>query len=111
MNTNQQLQQAAQMLKSIITEEQMFFAQAVSVCSVVVEMGLQRASLEDVVDGLDQRFNGVMGRDHIQQVADIAIKFGLERGLFETVDSETFSLSCQGAFMGRDWLREIHKAA
>ena len=111
MKTDQEIQQTVQFLKSILSEEQLHFAQAVSVCSVVVEMGLQRASLEDVVDGLNQRFDGFVEKSHIEQVADTAIKFGLDRGLFESVDSETFSLSSQGIIFGKDWLTNMRQAA
>jgi hypothetical protein len=111
MNTTHEMNQALEQLKAILTKEQMFFAQAVSVCSVVVEMGLQRASLEDVVDGLNQRFEGIVEKTKIEEVADTAIQFGLGNGLFESVDSETFSLSAQGMFLGRDWLFRIQQEA
>ena len=106
-----QFQQLRTQLSQLMTPEQITFSQAVSVCSVMVEMGLQRASLEDITDGLEQRFEGMMERNHIQDVADHAIKFGLEVGLFESVDTETFTLSSGGMFVGRDWLNSIQQAA
>lgn len=105
------MQEALEQLKSVLTPEQITFGQAVSVCSVMVEMGLQRASLEDVTDGLAQRFEGLVERSEVQDVADNAITFGLNCGLFEQVDSETFSLSSHGLMFGRDWLRQIQQAA
>jgi len=106
-----QIQQLKQHISQYLTSEQITFSQAISVCSVMIEMGLQRASIEDITDGLEQRFDGMMERNHIQDVADHAIKFGLEVGLFESVDTETITLSSEGMFMGRDWLNLIQQAA
>lgn len=106
-----QIQQLREHVSKHFTPEQITFSQAVSVCSVMIEMGLQRASLEDVTDGLEQRFQGMMERDHIQDVADHAIKFGLEVGLFESVDTETITLSTNGMFVGRDWLCRMYQEA
>ena len=106
-----QLQELKQHIAQHFTPEQIAFSQAVSVCSVMIEMGLQRASLEDITDGLEQRFRGAMERTHIQDVADHAVKFGLEAGLFESVDTETITLSTSGIFMGRDWLNKIYQEA
>ena len=108
---DQQLHDLRQHLSQNFTAEQITFSQAVSVCSVMIEMGMQRASLEDITDGLEQRFQGVMERDHIQDVADHAIKFGLAVGLFECVDTETITLSTGGMFVGRDWLHKIYQQA
>ena len=109
--TDTHMQEALEQLKSVLTPDQITFGQAVSVCSVMIEMGLQRATLEDVTDGLVQRFEGLLERSEIQDVADNAITFGLNCGLMESVDSETFSLSSHGLMFGRDWLREIRKVA
>jgi len=106
-----QIQQLRTQVSQLFTPEQITFSQAVSVCSVMIEMGLQRASIEDITDGLEQRFDGMMERNHIQDVADNAIKFGLEVGLFESVDTDTITLSSQGMFIGRDWLNQIQQAA
>ncbi len=109
--TDTHMQEALEQLKSVLTPDQITFGQAVSVCSVMIEMGLQRATLEDVTDGLVQRFEGLLERSEIQDVADNAITFGLNCGLMESVDSETFSLSSHGLMYGRDWLRQIQQAA
>jgi hypothetical protein len=85
-------------------------AQAVSVCSVVVETNQQRFELEDVVDGLDERFGGLIPRSQIQSQVEPALKFGLVAGLFEQIDTETFSLSSAGIAIGTDWLQMIHAA-
>jgi hypothetical protein len=106
-----QIQQLRTQVSQLLNPEQITFSQAVSVCSVMIEMGLQRASLEDITDGLEQRFQGMVERDVIQDVADHAIKFGLEVGLFEPVDTETITLSSGGMFVGRDWLNLIQQAA
>lgn len=106
-----QLEQLKTHLSQQLTPEQITFSQAVSVCSVMIEMGLQRASIEDITDGLEQRFQGLMERDHIQDVAEHAVKFGLEIGLMESVDTETVTLSSGGMFVGMDWLNRIHQEA
>lgn len=104
-------QQLKQQLAQHFTPEQITFSQAVSVCSVMIEMGLQRASLEDITDGLEQRFQGMVERAHIQDVAEHAIAFGLEVGLLESIDNDTVALSDGGMFVGRDWLNQIQKEA
>jgi len=109
--TDTHMQEALEQLKSVLTPDQITFGQAISVCSVMVEMGLYRATLEDVTDGLVQRFEGLMERSEIQDVADNAITFGLNCGLMEPIDRETFSLSSHGLMYGRDWLRQIQQAA
>ena len=91
--TGTHMQELLEQLKSNLTPEQITFGQAVSVCSVMIEMGLQRASLEEVTSGLVQRFEGLLGWSEVHDVADNAIVFGLNCGLFEQVDDETFSLS------------------
>ena len=115
MNTKNELEQAfeqaAEQLKHLLTPEQIAYSQAVSICSVVMEMGLQRASLEDVVDGMEQRFQGMMERDAIQDVAEGAIAFGMHAGLMQAVDSDTFSLSSTGMFVGKDWLSRLQQEA
>ena len=111
MNTKNQLKKAADQLKHILTPEQVAYGQAVTVCSVVMELGLQRASIEDVVDGLEQRFNGMLERDAIQDVAEGAISFGLHAGLMQVVDNDTFSLSGTGMFVGNDWLSRLQQQA
>lgn len=108
---NSQLQNIAQFVTQNFTPEQIVFSQAVSVCSVMIEMGLQRASVEDITDGLEQRFQGMVERDTIQDVADHAVKFGLHVGLFDSVDTDTFTLSSQGMLVGRDWLNRIYQEA
>ena len=110
MNT-QELEQAAEQLKKVLTPEQIAYGQAVTVCSVVLHLGLQRASIEDVVDGLEERFDGMFERDYIQDVAEGAISFGLQSGLMEMVDSETFSLSSTGVMVGKNWLAQHQQAA
>ena len=111
MNIQTKLKKAADQLKRSLTPEQIAYSQAVSVCSVVVEIGLQRASLEDVVDGLEQRFQGLIEREEIQNVAEGAIEFGMSAGLMQSVDNDTFSLSVTGIFVGRDWLAQIKQEA
>lgn len=112
MNTIQtELNAAAKELKQLLTPEQIAYGQAVSICSVVMEMGLQRASLEDVVDGIEQRFQGLLERDEIQDVALGAIEFGMHMGLMQAVDSDTFSLSSTGMFVGKDWLYRVQQKA
>ncbi len=108
---DQQLTQLKQQLAQHFTPEQITFSQAVSVCSVMIEMGLLRASLEDITDGLEQRFQGMVERDHIQDVAEHAIEFGIEVGLLESIDNDTVALSSEGMFAGRDWLNQIQQAA
>jgi hypothetical protein len=108
---NQDLQQVREYVCNNFTPAQIAFSQAVSVCSVMIEMGLQRASIEDITDGLEQRFQGMMERNHIQDVASHAINFGLEFGLFESVDVETITLSTSGIFVGRDWLCKMRQEA
>ena len=103
------LKSASKELKQLLTPEQIAYGQAVSVCSVVVEMGLQRASLEDVVDGMEQRFEGLIDRDEIQDVAEGAIAFGMRMGLMQVVDEESFSLTDAGMFVGNNWLMEIRQ--
>jgi Ca2+-binding EF-hand superfamily protein len=105
------LQQLANELAEKLTPEQITFGQAISVCSVIVEMGLQRASLEDITEGLDNRFGGMVNRKEIRDVANHAIRFGLSFGLFETVDTETIALSSEGLLIGRDWLNKIYQEA
>jgi hypothetical protein len=102
-----ELKNAADQLKQMLTPEQVAYSQAVSVCSVVMELGLQRASIEDVVDGLNERFQGMLERDFIQDVAEGAIEFGMQAGLMQYVDTETFSLSSTGMYVGRDWLKRL----
>ena len=102
-----ELKNAADQLKQILTPEQVAYSQAVSVCSVVLELGLQRASIEDVVDGLERRFNGMVDRNKIQDVAEGAIEFGMQAGLMQYVDTETFSLSSTGMYVGKDWLKRL----
>ena len=110
MNIKNELEQAAEQLKRVLSPEQIAYSQAVSICSVVMEMGLQRASLEDVVDGMEQRFQGLLKRDEIQDVAEGAIAFGMHMGLMQVVDSDTFSLSSTGLFVGKDWLSKINQS-
>ena len=107
MKTTNQLKKAADQLKQMLTPEQVAYSQAVSVCSVVMELGLQRASIEDVVDGLTERFQGMLDRNEIQDVAEGAIEFGMQAGLMQVVDTETFSLSSTGMYVGRDWLKRL----
>jgi len=102
-----EFQNAADQLKQMLTPEQVAYSQAVSVCSIVMELGLQRASIEDVVDGLNERFQGMLERDFIQDVAEGAIEFGMQAGLMQHVDTETFSLSSTGMYVGRDWLKRL----
>ena len=104
-----ELKNAADQLEQILTPEQVAYSQAVSVYSVVLELGLQRASIEDVVDGLERRFNGMVDRNKIQDVAEGAIEFGIHAGLMQVVDTETFSLSSTGMFVGKDWLYKLQQ--
>ena len=107
MNIETELNQAAEQLKRVLSPEQIAYSQAVSVCSVVMELGLQRASVDDVVDGLNERFQGLLDRDSIQDVAEGAIEFGMNVGLMQHVDNETFSLSSTGMYVGTDWLMKL----
>ena len=81
--------------------------QAVSVCSLLVEMGLMRATLEDVVDGLYDRFEGMIPRSHLEVKAGEAIEAGLKFGMFERLDEETVSMSYEGTVIGEEWLARL----
>lgn len=108
---DKEMDQAMNFLKQVLTPEQMVFSQAVSMCSVIVELGLQRASIEDVVDGFCERFEGMIERSHIEEVANNALAFGFEKGLFEPIDHETFTLSEEAFSYGENWLRQIKQTA
>jgi hypothetical protein len=108
---DKEYQTMKQQLSEVLTPQGIAFGQAVSVCSVMIEMGLQRASIDDITDGLEQRFEGLIERNDIQNVAEHAITFGLEIGLFEPVDTDTITLSANGMYIGRDWLERIQQEA
>lgn len=96
-----------ELLKQSLTPEQIAFGQAVSVCSVVVDLGLIKASIEDVVEGLYERFQGLCEKQEIRDTAEAAIEFGLNVGLFEYHDQDSFTLSSSGLVVGKDWLNRI----
>lgn len=110
MKTNE-LEQLSITLESILDQGQIMYGQAVSICSVFVESGFQRASFEDVVDSLFNRFEGCVPRGNIESNAADAIEFGITIGLFEVFDQDTITLSEQGLEVGTDWLNRLEQAA
>ncbi len=102
MTTND-LANAAEVIKQNFSAEDILYAQAVSVASVLVEMKLLRASVEDVVDGLFERFEKMVPRDHLEDKAKEAIEAGVRLGLFERIDEDHICLSVEGNLIGTDW--------
>ena len=101
-------------LLNILTDEEIVFSRAVSICSVIIEMGLCRASIEDVIDGLYNRFIGAgetIDRDHLQSTTQSAIDYALTNGMIERRDTDTFSLSDSGTFYGTTWLKLVTQSA
>lgn len=105
MNTSE-IAKAAKALEGF-DPEAIACGQAVSVCSLLVEMGLLRATLEDVVDGLYARFEGMIPKSHLEVKVGEAIETGLKFGMFERLDEETVSLSDEGKLIGEEWLARL----
>lgn len=105
MNTSE-IANAAKVLESF-DPEMIAYGQAVSVCSILIERGLMRATVEDVVDGLYDRFEGMIPRLHLEVKAKEAIEAGLRFGMFERLDEETVSMSCEGNVIGEDWFARL----
>lgn len=89
------------------SQEQVAFSQAVSVCSAIVEMGLLRASEEDIVERLCARFDGFLEEQHVRETVSFVVYYGLQNGLFEEVDEEYISLTEIGHTLGKNWLDKI----
>jgi hypothetical protein len=94
-------------LMSFLGEDGIRFGQAVSICACVVEMGLIRATIDDVADGLYQRFQGLLDRKHIIEASIEAIEFGIVHKLIEPYTDGSFTLTEDGIFVGRDWSKQI----
>lgn len=105
--TTEQEQEIKQFIQDNFTQEQVLFSQAVSICSIITELGLLRATLEDIVDGLHQRFCDFVDKESLTDTAVDAVRFGLIGGLFEYIDQETISLTEMGMFLGSDWLKKL----
>lgn len=99
----------AEQLKDLVSPVQVIMGQAASVCSIIKQLGLLRATTEDIVDGLFERFEGLVEREHLTSVADGAINFGLCTGLFDKVDEDSISLSQIGMLVGSDWLAQLQQ--
>lgn len=99
----------AEQLKDIISPVQVIMGQAASVCSIITHLGLLRATTEDIVDGLFERFGGLMEKEQLSSVTDDVISFGLCTGLFDRVDEDSISLSQIGMIIGRDWLAQLQQ--
>lgn len=112
---NQIDQKEAKQLKKYIennfSQEQVAFSQAVSVCSAIVEMGLLRASEEDIVERLCARFDGFLDKQHVRETVSFVVYYGLQNQLFEEVDEEYISLTEIGQTLGKEWLHKIVDAS
>lgn len=94
-------------LIAFLGEDGIRFGQAISVCSCVVEMGLIKASIEDVADGLFERFQGLLEKKQIIETAIDAIEYGIQNNLIEPYTDGTFSLTTQGMEYGSDWSKKL----
>ena len=104
----QEAKQLQQILKDNLSEEQVVFARTISVCSVIVELQLLRATKEDIVFGLYERFGELVNKEQIEEIVDESLGFGIASGLFEYCDDESVTLTEMGMFLGSDWLRRVN---
>jgi len=92
------------------TPEEIHYGQAVSICSAIIDMGLQRACFDDIVDGLNQRFEGMIEKNIIIHNTENAIALGVDCGLFEPHDEDYYTLTDRGHSAGREWLKFIRNS-
>lgn len=92
-----------------LSEQQAIYARAVSICSIVHDLGLMRASMEDVIEGLQERHDMTIPPEGYQQVADAILAGMIHLDMFKPLDVDTFTLTAQGRAIGRDWSARIHK--
>jgi hypothetical protein len=90
--------------------EQMLFAQAVSICSVVVDLGLMRFEIDDAKSGLEDRHN-ISFPQEVRNIIQDAITFGCDDtvNMFEQLDTDTYSLTAYGVAIGTDWSNRIQQ--
>lgn len=89
---------------------QITFAQAVSICSIITDLGLMRFDIEDAVNGLADRHNTTFPTEMFSIVQD-AVTFGCteEVGMFTQLDTDTFALTAHGIAIGKDWSKRVHQ--
>ena len=107
MITEREETEMLQQLKNVMSEEQIVFGQAVSVCATIAELQLLRATKDDIIDGLVQRFQGYVKRYEIESTIDDIIEVGIASNLLERSDEESVSLTSHGMYVGNDWLATI----
>jgi hypothetical protein len=107
--TKDQTEEIQEALLEMLGEEGIVYAQAVSICSLFTEMNVLRAEIDDIVDGLHQRFQGVVNKDQLKDTVKTVLPIGILGGLFEAYDDQSVTLTAAGAYVGQDWYNKLVK--
>jgi hypothetical protein len=103
--TNTTIQEAQEALKDM-PSSLIQYGQAVSVCSLFVEMEQISLSIDQITEGLFDRFQGCIPKDHVKTVVLSAVDFGLQIELLDSINT-SITPTEGGWQVGADWLKQI----